>query len=62
MSTQTETPTRTAQDARLNWRDVLDEAQQGQATIVERYGKEVAVVIPWPTWKQQHEPEKQSVA
>lgn len=37
-----------ANQARSKWRDIMDAAQSGQAdTVIERYGKPLAVVIPY---------------
>mgnify|MGYP004748727097 CR=1 FL=1 len=33
--------------ARTQWRDILDMARAGLDTIIERYGKPTAVVIPY---------------
>jgi len=38
--------------ARQNWRTVLDDAHLGEDTIIERNGKAIAVVIPWPDYWQ----------
>lgn len=35
-----------SREARDQWREVLDAAILGKATVVERYGKPVAAVVP----------------
>ncbi len=37
--------------ARESWRSVLDDAHLGEDTIIERNGKAIAVVIPWPDYR-----------
>lgn len=41
-----------SREARQNWRGVLDDAHLGEDTIIERNGKSIAVVIPWPDYWQ----------
>lgn len=36
-----------SEQARANWRDILDQAAAGQQIIIERYGKAVAVIGPY---------------
>ncbi len=39
--------------ARLQWRAVLDTARAGQVdTVIERYGEPTAVVIPYPDYAE----------
>ena len=33
--------------ARTKWRDIMDAAQTGAETVIERYGKPTAVVLPF---------------
>jgi prevent-host-death family protein len=37
--------------ARAFWREVLDKAQAGSDTVIERYGKPAAVVIPYEDYE-----------
>jgi prevent-host-death family protein len=39
--------TLSSDDARTRWRDVLDAASAGSVTVIERYGKPTAAVIPF---------------
>jgi prevent-host-death family protein len=34
-------------EARLHWRDVLDNTIAGEDTVITRYGRPVAAVIPY---------------
>jgi len=36
-----------SRDARTKWRDIMDLAHAGAETVIERYGRPTAVVIPW---------------
>ena len=38
--------------ARAKWREVLDTAVAGKNVIIERYGKPVAVIIPYQDYTQ----------
>jgi prevent-host-death family protein len=38
---------RDSNEARAKWRDVLDSTHAGEDTVIERYGKPIAVVIPY---------------
>ena len=38
--------------ARAKWRELLDTAVAGNHTIIERYGKPVAVVVPYQDYAQ----------
>ena len=38
--------------ARAKWREVLDTAVAGENVIIERYGKPVAVIIPYQDYAQ----------
>jgi prevent-host-death family protein len=38
--------------ARAKWREVLDTAMSGEDVIIERYGKPVAVIIPYQDYAQ----------
>lgn len=42
--------------ARANWREVLDTAVAGQQIIIERYGKPVAVLVPYAEYEQASTP------
>ena len=46
------TATVTCGDIRLRTRDVLDRVFQGETIIITRYGKPVAVLVPWETWER----------
>ena len=37
--------------ARANWREILDTARAGVETIIERYGKPTAAVIPYADYE-----------
>lgn len=39
-------------EARLKWRDTLDAAQQGETTVVERYGKPIAAIVSHDEWQR----------
>ena len=36
-----------SRDARTRWRDIMDAAHAGTETVIERYGRPTAVVIPF---------------
>lgn len=40
-----------SEDARRNWRDLLDAAHRGLETVIERYQKPTAVVVGYTEWK-----------
>ena len=40
-----------ANEARTNWRDVLDTVVAGKSVVVERHGKPVAAVIPFDVYE-----------
>lgn len=42
----------TCGDIRLHTREVLDRVFQGETLIITRYGKPVAVLVPWETWER----------
>lgn len=42
--------------ARAKWREVLDTAVAGQRVIIERYGKPVAVLLPYAEYEQAFAP------
>lgn len=42
----------TCGDIRLHTREVLDRVFQGETIIITRYGKPVAVLVPWATWER----------
>lgn len=42
--------------ARANWRQVLDTAVAGQQVIIERYGKPVAVLVPYAEYERAFTP------
>lgn len=46
------TATVTCGDIRLHTREVLDRVFQGETIIITRYGKPVAVLVPWATWER----------
>jgi len=37
--------------ARIVWRELLDRARGGRDTVIERYGKPTAAVIPYEDYK-----------
>jgi prevent-host-death family protein len=39
-----------ADQARVNWRDMLDSAFKGDEIVIERYGKPLAVVVNYDEW------------
>lgn len=41
-----------ADQARVNWRDMLDQAFRGGAVVIERYSKPIAVVVGYDEWQQ----------
>lgn len=38
-------------DARARWRDILDAASSGSDTVISRYGKPTAAVIPFEDYE-----------
>jgi prevent-host-death family protein len=40
-----------SRDARTKWRDIMDAAAAGAETVIERYGKPTAVVIPFADYE-----------
>lgn len=38
-------------EARLKLRDILDDTIAGQESVIERYNKPVAVVVPYAVWQ-----------
>jgi prevent-host-death family protein len=38
-------------EARLHWRELLDRTIAGEGTIITRYGKPTAVVVPFVDWQ-----------
>lgn len=46
------TATVTCGDIRLHTREVLDRVFQGETIIITRYGKPVAVLVPWEAWER----------
>jgi len=43
--------TLSSDDARARWRDVLDAANSGAVTVISRYGKPTAAVIPFEDYE-----------
>lgn len=43
--------TLTADEARTNWRDMLDTALRGGEMVIERYNKPIAVVVNYEEWQ-----------
>lgn len=41
-----------AERARTKWSDVITASLRGESTIIERYGKEVSVVVPFEQWQR----------
>lgn len=42
----------TCGDIRLHTREVLDRVFQGETIVITRYGKPVAVLVPWAIWEK----------
>ena len=40
-----------SRDARTKWRDIMDAAQTGVETVIERFGRPTAVVIPYADYE-----------
>ena len=40
-----------SRDARTKWRDIMDAAQAGAETVIERYGRPTAAVIPYADYE-----------
>lgn len=40
-----------SRNARTKWRDIMDTAQTGGETVIERYGRPTAVVVPFEDWQ-----------
>jgi prevent-host-death family protein len=40
-----------SRDARTKWRDIMDAAQAGIETVIERYGRPTAAVIPYADYE-----------
>jgi hypothetical protein len=39
----------TSEHARINWRDTIDAAYQGNQVVIERYGKPMVTVVNYAT-------------
>lgn len=40
-----------SRNARTKWRDIMDTAQTGGETVIERYGRPTAAVIPYSDYE-----------
>ncbi|KAA3663468.1 MAG: hypothetical protein DWQ04_10560 [Chloroflexi bacterium] len=52
------TTTMSSDQARSNWREVLETAVAGDNIIIERYGKPIAAIIPFDQFAEQSDDEQ----
>ncbi|MBE2219937.1 MAG: type II toxin-antitoxin system Phd/YefM family antitoxin [Anaerolineae bacterium] len=43
-----------SEQARTGWRDILDTVATGDSIIIERYGKPIAVLVPYQDYEETH--------
>jgi prevent-host-death family protein len=48
-----------ADQARVNWRNMLDQALRGGEVVIERYSKPIAVVVGYEEWQQRRFTERE---